>query len=280
MSKQMAILKFRSSPKGYYYGGEEHFKEEVTKFYLESYTKAALGTESGVLPEGLAFLPVVVHMLLDDNTGLMVMEFPENMQHKNAIADAIRAFIGESSKVLKDNLNLDGKVVALAICMEMWFRTVDVKGLSEEEIQEVIKNREQHKHLVPASGISIDIQFPDDSKNIVQLFTTNPATGEVTPFENQEIMQNLGKDLIWGEMFTRKLEQDKLTEQEGFMSSKFAEEFVSKTIKHALQANSEFGKKQELTQEEKDIWSTTFGTEPNIDISDLFKPGTSTEDKQ
>jgi hypothetical protein len=263
MEYQGSLLQFRTTPKGYYYGGEEHFREEVIKLTLESHATAALSPEAQDLDELSPLLPIALHLLLDDNTGLVASQYPTSPAHKYAIADAIRAFMSEQEATLKKStLHKDRKVVALCLTMEMWYSRFNTAGLSEEEIKKKVANRMQDVEMEKISALVFNFQFPDKQRDNIQIYRiTGPGQTEL--FDDLKIKEMVQQEDIWADMLTRKAVN---ASKHAVLTPKDAEAYVSKVIKSLITTTTYT---EPMTDEEK---AKLTAVADSIDISDLFRP--------
>jgi len=275
--KHVELLKFRCSPRGYYYGGLEHFKREVIESILESYTATRLAGENAGLevPPGAPILPIAVHILLSDNTAILVMEFPQNEDHKKAIASAVRSFLQDPTLILKANLGADSKVVAVIVASETFMSSFSTEGLSETEIKrKLAEEREDTENRT--SGIMFDLQYAEPGKDEMIIYKTGPL-GTTEYYKTCSMAQATEvENKLWGNLFTEKSED---IPRGSFLDPSEGEAFVSRIIKETVAIKKSQSELKNLSPEEQEKWAaniftkeSAFDTDINIDISDLFTP--------
>lgn len=140
MSSKTDILTFRATAKGFFYDGYEMFENQIIEDYRDFWTQRCLSINRGDLEnfEG-PILPMTFHILLDDNTGVLADVFIESSEHKAAVVNTVRGFLQNADFTAV--ASSPAKPVAIIVCFESAMWDFPTEGLSDEEVQEKIRNR-------------------------------------------------------------------------------------------------------------------------------------------
>lgn len=255
------MLKFNASPRGFYYGGPEHFQESVIETVRQLYTQGRLkyGEEMG---DNMPTLPIMVNILFDDNTALSTTVFPMDPQQIIAVANSIRSFMSQTDYV--EILNTNSKPVCIIITTESRFTAVKSEGLTDDEVRAKLNDPGNEKQI----GIIFNIQHKDPSKDRYVNYQAWPD-GRTELRSDVEVIdlkkdKNASMPYIWSDMFTRPPEGD----VSHYYNPKDAEKIVSALLKKIIASNKATKEVQPYTEEEL----AKFKPEKGPDLSDLLNP--------
>lgn len=247
------ILTFRSTAPGFFYGGYEMFYEKAVegyrKFWVERCEAVSSMDEKDLPPPGMPIVPMVIHILLSDNTGILADVYIESPNHKEVIANSIRGF------VQKDNFSeeISGtkavKAVAVIVCMETQVRAFSTNGLSEAEIKAKIKNRDKETTIESWTALSFIVsraEAPPGEPKEFSLTYKAERSGETVELPGDPTTQapsTIGE--MWADLFMRSLETDAIA----YFSPAKAAEYVSRMIKEGLEKIDQIKRVEPLSEE-------------------------------